>query len=161
MLSMEGEPTAEPLLQTQFSETRATISPEGGWMAYMSNESGQWEVFVRPFPNVDEGKWQISSDGGVAPVWGPDGQELFYRNGETMMVVRIKTEPIFTAGNPEVLFTGRYFTGAARHYDISADGQRFLMIKEGGQTEETSARDELIIVLNWFEELQRLVPTGE
>ncbi|MDA2938028.1 hypothetical protein MYX75_07180, partial [Acidobacteria bacterium AH-259-A15] len=162
LLAMEGERTSKPLVQTQFAEVGTEISPEGGWMAYMSNESGQLEIYVRPFPNVDEGKWQISSDGGREPVWGPQGQELFYRNGETMMVVRIKTEPIFTAGNPEVLFTGRYVTrGGGRQYDISPDGQRFLMIKEAGEAGGTSARQELIIVQNWFEELKRLIPTGK
>ncbi|MDA2923602.1 winged helix-turn-helix domain-containing protein [Acidobacteria bacterium AH-259-L09] len=160
VLPMEGEPTAESLLQTQFAELNPVISPDGRWIAYTSDESGRMEVYVRPFPNVEEGKWQISSDGGITPVWGPNGRELFYRNGEAMMVVSIETEPTFAPGSPEVLFTGRYFSGTGRHYDISPDGQRFLMIKEQ-QTEETSARDELVIVLNWFEELKRLVPTGE
>ncbi|MDA2937668.1 hypothetical protein MYX75_05320, partial [Acidobacteria bacterium AH-259-A15] len=87
----------------------------------------------------------------------------FYRSGEAMeamMVVTIETEPTFTARSPEVLFTGRYYTGPGRQYDISPDGQGFLMMKKGGQTEETSARPELIVVRNWFEELKRLVPTG-
>ncbi|MDA2927271.1 hypothetical protein MYX78_08575 [Acidobacteria bacterium AH-259-G07] len=161
VLSMEGEPSAQPLLQTQFSEGRSAISPDGRWMAYRSNESGQDEVYVRPFPKVEEGKWQISSEGGISPVWSPKGRELFYRNGEAMIVVRIQSEPTFTAGSREVLFRGRYFIGPGRHYDISPDGQRFLMIKEGGQTEDTSAPTQLIIVLNWFEELKRLVPTEE
>ncbi|MDA2939179.1 hypothetical protein MYX75_13080, partial [Acidobacteria bacterium AH-259-A15] len=95
------------------------------------------------------------------PVWSAQGRELFYRSGQAMMVVTIKTEPTFTRGSPEVLFTGRYFDILGRQYDISPDGQRFLMIKEGGQTEETSAPTQLIVVQNWFEELKRLVPTGE
>ncbi|MDA2929998.1 hypothetical protein MYX84_08650, partial [Acidobacteria bacterium AH-259-O06] len=161
VLSMEGEPTSTPLLQTQFDEGRPVISPDGRWMAYDSNESGWTEVFVRPFPKVEQAKWKISRDGGQSPVWGPRGRELFYRSGETMMVVRIKTQPTFTPGIPEVLFTGRYTYAVGRNYDISPDGQRFLMIKEGEQAEETPARDELIIVQNWFQELQRLVPTGE
>ncbi|MFQ5924347.1 MAG: hypothetical protein ACE5M4_16045, partial [Anaerolineales bacterium] len=164
VLLMEGEPTPQPLLQTQFNETRAAISPDGRWIAYRSDESGRFEVYVRPFPNVEEGKWQISRDGGASPLWGPEGRELFYRSGEAMeamMVVTIETEPTFTARSPEVLFTGRYYTGLGRQYDISPDGQRFLMMKKGGQTEETSARPELIVVQNWFEELKRLVPTGK
>ena len=161
VLSMEGEPTAQPLLQTQFDEGSAAISPDGRWVAYNSNESGRFEVYVRPFPKVEAGKWQISSDGGVKPVWGPQGRELFYRNGEAMTVVRIQADPNFTPGGSEVLFTGSYISDSFGHtdYDISPDGQQVLMVRSGGLTEETSERTELIIVQNWFEELKRLVPT--
>ena len=156
VLSMEGERTSQPLFQSQFSETKAKISPDGHWIAYESNESGQLEVYVRPFPNVEDGKWQISRDGGTEPVWAPRGQELFYRNGQAMMVVGIKTEPTFTQGSPVVLFTGRYTMGSAVvNYDISSDGQRFLMIKE-----EEATTAQINVVLNWFEELKRLVPTN-
>ena len=157
VLSMEGERTSEPLLQTQFQEDHPAISPNGRWMAYNSDESGRYEIYVRPFPNVEDGKWQISRDGGVSPVWGPAGQELFYRslNGEAMMRVRIQAEPTFSRRTPEVLFTGRYLRGA--NYDISQDGQRFLMLKPAAQTEHTYAQ--FIVVQNWFEELNRLVPT--
>ncbi|MFQ5930707.1 MAG: hypothetical protein ACE5MK_13525, partial [Acidobacteriota bacterium] len=161
VLSMEGEPTPQPLLQTQFNEFRPAISPDGRWVAYQSNESGRAEVYVRPFPNVEEGKWQISTGEGFSPVWAPSGEELFYRTLESMMVVRIEPEPIFSAGRPKVLFTGRYFSTDGRSYDISPDGQRFLMMKEAGQTEEASTRDALVVVENWFEEVKRLVPTGQ
>jgi hypothetical protein len=107
---------------------------------------------------VDDGKWQISSDGGIGPVWAPRGQELFYRNSDAMMVVDIKTEPTFTAGSPVVLFTGRYtIFGGFVNYDISPDGQRFLMIKV--VEEEEGPQGQINVVLNWFEELKRLVPT--
>jgi len=163
ILSMEGEPTSRPLLKTQFTEDRPALSPDGRWIAYRSDESGQSEIYVRPFPNVEEGKWLISREGGISPVWGPEGRELFYRslNEEAMMIVRIETEPAFTHGAPQVLFRGSYFRSRNRNYDISPDGQRFLMLKEVEQTEETSAptQDALIIVQNWFEELKRLVPT--
>jgi len=158
VLSMEGERTSQPLLQSQFRETEAKISPDGHWIAYASNESGRYEIYVRPFPNMEEGKWQISRDGGTEPVWAPRGQELFYRNGEAMMVVGIKTEPTFTAGSPAVLFTGRYtMGGTVVDYDISPDGQRFLMMKEADEGEVPQAQ--INVVLNWFEELKRLVPT--
>ena len=157
VLSMEGERTSQPLFQSQFNETKARISPDGHWIAYESDESGRSQVYVRPFPNVEEGKWQISRDGGTEPVWAPRGQELFYRNGEAMMVVGIKTEPTFTAGRPVVLFTGRYSTsGAVVNYDVSPDGQRFLMIKA---EEEEEGLGQIHVVLNWFEELKRLGPT--
>ena len=158
VLSMEGERTSQPLFQSQFNEDNAMISPDGHWIAYESNESGQLEVYVRPFPNVEGGKLQISSDGGTEPVWAPREEELFYRNGEAMMMVGFKTEPTFTAGSPEILFTGSHTTSrAVTNYDISPDGQRFLMIKtaEG----EEGQQDQINVVLNWFEELKRLVPT--
>ncbi|MEE8161935.1 MAG: hypothetical protein V3T61_09890, partial [Acidobacteriota bacterium] len=158
VLSMEGEFTSQPLLQSEFDERRAVISPDGRWIAYDSDESGRYEVYVRPFPNVEEGKWQISRDGGTEAVWAPRGQELFFRNGRAMMVVGIKTEPTFTAGSPVVLFTGRYRTTVTGvNYDISPDGQRFLMIKAA--EEEEGQQAQINVVLNWFEELKRLVPT--
>ncbi|MDA2928243.1 hypothetical protein MYX78_13620, partial [Acidobacteria bacterium AH-259-G07] len=163
VLSMEGELKSQPLVQTDFREIDPAISPDGRWMAYESDETGQLEVYVRPFPNVEEGKWQISGERGGDPVWSPEGRELFYYNfiASGMMAVRIETEPTFSAGSPVLLFTGRYRYGQGRQYDIHPDGQRFLMIKEGGQTEGASAPTQLIIVQNWFEELKRLVPTGE
>ena len=156
VLSMVGEPAAQPLLRTQFNENNPAISPDGRWIAYDSNESGRNEIYVRPFPNVEEGKWQISSDGGEEPMWGRQGRELFYSSDEAMKVVSIRAEPTFTVGSPEILFAGiskRRYSGIGwREYDVSPDGQRFLMIGAKG------VRLELIIVHNWFEELKRLVP---
>ena len=160
LLSMEGEPTVEPLLQTQFYEGQPAISPDGRWIAYESDETGRFEVYVRPFPNVEERKWPISSDGGREPVWGPQGRELFYRNGQAMMVVRTVTEPTFMPGSPEVLFTGTYYFRAVDNssdYDISPDGQRFLMMKRVERTAEESA-PRLLAVQNWFEKLKERVP---
>ena len=159
VLSLEGSP--EPLLATEFSERNGAISPDGQWLAYQSDASGQNEIYVRPFPNVEDGQWSISSGGGTRPLWAPDGRELFYlAPGERLMAVGVQTEPSFAPGNAEVAFEGRFFaTGSApgRTYDISPDSERFLMIKEGGSDETSST--EFILVLNWFEELKRLVPT--
>ncbi len=153
VLSMEGEFSSQPLLDNEFNENNAEISPSGRFIAYESNESGQNEIYVRPFPNVDDGKWQISRDGGTEPVWAPQGQELFYRSSQALIVVGIKTEPTFTYGSPEVLFTGNYLTSALnRQYDVAPDGQRFLMIKQ-----EQTGVTQINIILNWFEELKRLV----
>ncbi len=156
VLSMEGERTSRPLLETPFDEHRPVISPDGRRLAYESNESGRQEVHVRPFPNVEEGKWQISRDGGRQPVWGPRGRELFYRTGQTMMVVSIETEPTFTPGRPEVLFTGSSF----RNYDIAPDGRRFVLLKPIDYAEDKSRPEQFIVVENWFEELKRLAPVG-
>ncbi len=156
VLSIEGERVSQPLLYDQFTEQTAAISPSGRWIAYESNESGRNEIYVRPFPKVGEGKWQISSGGGEDPVWAPQGQELFYRSSQALMVVGIETEPTFTPGRPAVLFTGDYqSTFYNRQYDVTLDGQRFLMIKAvEGNTAQIN------VVLNWFEELKRLVPTN-
>jgi hypothetical protein len=114
-------------------------------------------VYVSPFPNPAEVKWLVSDEGGGQPVWSPVGTQLFYRNGDRMMVVSVQTEPTFRRGRPEVLFEGTYlssgFTSGYQYYDISPDGQRFLMIKETG-----SEQAPINVVLNWFEELKRLVP---
>ena len=75
---MDGDPTVEWLLKTEANEDDAEISPDGRWLAYDSDESGESEVYVRPFPNVGEGRWQVSTNGGRNPVWGPNGQEIFY-----------------------------------------------------------------------------------
>ena len=135
------------------------FSPDGRWLAYASDESGRTEVYIRPYEGPGP-KEQISTAGGNEPVWAPDGRELFYRNGDQMIVVDITTEPTFSAGTPRVLFERRYaFThrpDAPRNYDVARDGQRFLMIK----SEQEAAVTQLNVVLNWFAELQRRVRPG-
>jgi Tol biopolymer transport system component len=169
-LSLDAEPTAHPILAEGYNEVSPAISPDGRWIAYSSNESGQFEVYVRPFPNVDDGKWLISTRGGEGPIWAPDGRELYYdAYPDQMMVVTIETEPAFAAGNPEVLFRGEYILVShsgpdASPYDISPDGQRFLMIKEDEEAQEptepveTPPITELIVVDNWDEVLKGLTP---
>ena len=157
LVQLQGGSGATPLLETTFAELNPEISPDGNWLAYTSNESGSNEVYVRPFPEIDAGRWQVSTEGGVQPLWARSGNELFYRNGEAVMAVPIETNPGFTAGNPEVVFEGRYFIeNDGRSYDVSLDGEQFLMIR---QVEDISATPQIIIVENWFEELERLVPT--
>jgi Tol biopolymer transport system component len=156
---LNGPPRTEPLVHTAASETNADISPDGHWMAYQSNESGQYEVYVRPFPNVDQGRWQISSGGGTLPVWARNGRELFYTDQDGFLVsVAVQTASTFSAGRPVKVSDNRNVIGA-HPYDISPDGQRFLMVKVGGGTDQTAAPPQLIIVQNWQEELKRLVPT--
>ena len=137
------------------------VSPDGRWLAYHSNESGQYEVYVRPFPNVDDGRWQISPNGGFSPVWGPDGRELFYRGlNRGMTVVTYETDPTFRAGNPEVLFPAPYLSVGptrARPFDLAPDG-RFLMIRTAWQTAADAPPLQISVVLNWFEELTERVP---
>jgi eukaryotic-like serine/threonine-protein kinase len=162
-----GEPSAssgqvrktEPFLRTQFDEGAPRFSPDGRWLAYISNESGRFEIYVQPYPGPG-GKWQISTDGGTEPVWNPNGRELFYRSGDKMMAVDIATQPSFTAGRPRMLFEGPYEPALfpIPDYDVSPDGQRFLMLKP---SEEEGAPTQINVVLNWFEELKQKVPTGK
>jgi eukaryotic-like serine/threonine-protein kinase len=137
------------------------FSPDGHWLAYQSDESGRNEIYVRPFPGPG-GKSQISTDGGTEPMWARNRRELFYRNGEKMMVVSVETKPAFVASKPKLLFEGHYekssFTFSFEpNYDVSPDGQRFLMIKA---SEQESAATQVNVVLNWSDELRRLVPAG-
>ncbi|HXJ17249.1 MAG TPA: hypothetical protein VNM68_08640, partial [Candidatus Polarisedimenticolia bacterium] len=151
---------AQPFLQTPAFEDAPQFSPDGRWLAYASNESGRREVYVRPYPGPG-GKWQISTEGGNEPLWNRNGRELFYRTGDKMMAVEISTEPSFTAGKPRQLFEGHYqLTGLGRaNYDVSPDGQRFLMLKPVEQ--EQAPPTQIDVVLNWTEELKRLVPPGK
>jgi serine/threonine-protein kinase len=152
---------AEPLIATPFSEGNADISADGRWIAYQSNESGREEVFVRPFPNVNNGRWQVSTSGGSRPMWAKNGRELFYLEGaNTMRAVPIEmTGTTFSAGNPVKLFEGQFFAGpAGRLYDVTRDGQRFLMIKDAVSPNQTAAPLNMVVVLNWQEELRQRVP---
>ena len=161
MLSMEGDRPWQPLLQTEASEVSPAISPDGAWLAYVSDQTGQPEVYVERFPDTGDRR-PISTGGGAEPLWSPDGRELFYRRGDAMMAVAIDTEPAFSAGNPEVLFEEPYYSGGtglgSRRYDIAPDGQRFLMIKQASAGIGDAAGPQIILIQNWFEELKRLVP---
>ena len=163
VLAVEGDRTADAVLDTEFGEARPALSPDGRWLAYESNESGQVEIFVRPFPNIDDGKWQVSTAGGSSPVWSPDGQELFYREStRLLMTVPVDTEPSFTYDTPERVFGfgGYYFPSQGRDYDISPDGRRFVFLMAPGAQRGEDAAPQVILVQNWFEELKRLVPTN-
>jgi Tol biopolymer transport system component len=140
-------------------ETAPRFSPDGHWIAYASNESGRYEIFVRPYPGPG-GKWQISIDGGTEPVWNPKGRELFYRNGPKMMAVDYSAQPAFSASKPRMLFEGPYLTTGRSipDYDVSPDGQRFLMLKA---PEQAQAPAQINVVLNWLEELKQKVPAGK
>ena len=157
VVSLGSESGAVPLLATEFNERNGEISPNGRWLAYTSDDSGTAEIYVRPFPNVDDGHWQISTSGGFHPLWSRDGRELFYRDGSRVFAVPVETEGDFDHATPKLLFGGLFLTRPGRTYDVSPDGKRFLMIKASATTEEGSQPD-VVMVENWFEELKRLVP---
>ena len=160
MLGLPGDRKPRPFLQTPANEAGPIFSPDGHWLAYVSDESGRQEIYVRPFPGPG-GKIPISTDGGTQPVWARNGRELFYRNGDKMMLAAVETRPVFTAAKPRLLFEAHYETGFSPFepdYDVSPDGQRFLMVKA---SEQESAPTQLNVVLNWSDELRRLAPAGK
>jgi eukaryotic-like serine/threonine-protein kinase len=152
-LSMEGGRKLRPLLNATYNENFPQVSPDGRWMSYLSDESGENEVYVRPFPEVDGGRWQVSTSGGTNPLWSPDGRDLFYRSGDAAMAVSVKIAPTFSFETPKILFHGRYSA-----WDISPDGKRFLMIKPSEAAAPAAPEERSLqrinIVLNWFEELK-------
>jgi len=172
LLRMQGRPEAvtapplalcplqtEPFMQTTFNGTNGEVSPDGHWLAYQSNDSGRNQVFVRPFPNVEDGHWTISTNGGTRPVWARSGKELFYLDGtNALTAVSVHINPIFSVGTPTRLFEGRYYANEdGRTFDVSPDGEQFLMIKAIA-TEQASTLPGMVVVLNWGEDLKARVP---
>jgi serine/threonine-protein kinase len=161
-LALDGTHRVTPLLQTKFDERNGIVSPDGRWLAYESNSSGPFEIYVRPFPNVGGGQWQVSTAGGRQPLWARSGKELFYV-GSDGALLRVPVEAsgaTWNAGTPVKLLEGRYYTGtgSGRAYDVSADGERFLMIKAPGGDSAPSSPS-MILVQHFDEELKRLVPS--
>ena len=154
-----GDRKARPFLKTQYDETSPDFSPDGHWLAYVSNESGQWEVYVQPYPGPG-GKWQISTEGGTEPVWNPAGRELFYRAGNRMMAVAVTLQPGFSAAKPQVLFEGPWLPTPLTlpNYDVSPDGRRFLMLKAVDEDQDTH---QIVVVQNWLEELKQRMAAGK
>ena len=163
-MALDGTHRVTPLVQSPFAERNGIVSPDGRWLAYESNDSGRPEIYVRPFPEVNSGHWLVSTTGGTRPLWAPSGQELFYvAPTGALMRVGVERGPSWAATTPTLLVKEGYFTipggNGGRTYDLSSDGQRFLMIKEGGGTDQTATPPQLIVVQHFDEELKRLVPT--
>jgi Tol biopolymer transport system component len=153
-----GAPQARAsFLAGPFAERAATISPNGRWIAYVSNESGRDEIYAGPYPGPGD-RQTVSRGGGAEPVWSRDGRELFYRNGDAMMAVPVKDPTSLALGQPLTLFERPYGHGGASvavpNYDVSLDGRAFLMIQQ-----PAAVTSPVVIVQNWFEELKRLVPS--
>jgi serine/threonine-protein kinase len=149
---VEPDGQRRPLVATTtFSESAPAMSPDGRWMAYESDESGQIEIYVRPYPDVEKGKWLISSGGGIRPRWSPTGTEVFFIGSDRMMAVRVDTRSGFTYERPMPLFATQPYAILARprSYDVSADGKRLLMLVEAGGAEGTEERADLVLIQNW------------
>ena len=160
-LRVSGDSAAAMLIDDQFRTFAPAVSPDGRWVAYTSNISGQYEVYAERFPELGS-RQQISTAGGTIPRWSPDGTELYYRSvdGRQVLAVSVATDPLFTAGVPQVLFEGSYEApaGGNRSYDVTPDGERFVMIKAGSSAADGDGRPQVVLVQNWFEELKRLLP---
>ena len=162
-----GSDSSIALLATRAQETSPALSPDGHWLAYVSNESGTTEVFVRPFPNVGDGRWQISAAGGQEPAWAHSGRELFYRSAssfsggvalsststaDSQMVMQVTTGTSFVPGARKALFALTRYAVNATHqqYAVTPDDQHFVMIR-ASEADKTS---QLIVVENFFELLR-------
>jgi len=154
MLSLRNPTVRRPLLNSAAYESGARLSPDGRWLVYVSNESGQNDVYMRPFPALDR-RFTISTQGGTQPVWNPNGREIFYRSGDKMMSVEVTTTPEVKLSNPRMLFEQRYAFGAGitiPNYEVTRDGQHLIMVKD------EAGAGRLNVVFNWFTELNRLAP---
>jgi serine/threonine-protein kinase len=155
-----GKVEPRTLLDAEASFSNAAVSPDGRWLAYESTELGDAEIFVRPFPALDSGYWQVSTGGGTRPLWSRDGRELFYLDASDLLtaVTVERREDALSIGRPEVVIGKAYANVKnGRTYDVSPDGRRFLMIKEV-TPEQDDAVGRIVLVQNWFDELRRLAP---
>jgi hypothetical protein len=153
LLPLDGSGAERMVLGSAFNEIGARLSPDGRWLAYVSDETGTAQIYVQPFPSLDA-RFTISSTGGTEPVWSRDGRQLFYRNGTDLWAVSIGAGDVFEVGIPARMIDARAPGKGATHtgYDVTRDG-RFLIIGD-----ELLASDALTVILNWTEELKRLVP---
>jgi hypothetical protein len=162
VLALGAGRTATMLLHSPASEVNGEVSPDGRWLAYESDESGRSEIYMRPFPQVERARHQVSTGGGTRPLWSRTGRELFYwAPPDTLMTVPVRLGADVVLGSPQQVLKGPYrATFGGRHYDVSADGQRFLLLKDASTTDgQKPVAPEIHVVLNWIEELKRLVPT--
>jgi Tol biopolymer transport system component len=153
IMELAGDRKRSPLIQTPADESAPRFSPDGRWIAYVSDASGRAEVYVQAYPPSGQPR-QISNSGAREPVWAPNGDELFYRDQNTLMAVEIKTQPAFAVGQKRALFEGNYEgpISSRANFDISADGRRFLMLEKTAQKESSA---DIKIVPNWFQEVRR------
>ena len=137
-----------PYLVTPALDKQAQFSPDGRFVAYGSDQSGTWEIYVQPFPNASDGKWMVSNGGGVEPRWSRDGKELFYFSGQTLMVVPVSVRPTFSTGAPKALFDAPVqpgYTSDSHRWQVAPDARRFLLLANAGKDQASP----LDVVVNW------------
>jgi len=161
-LELNGNHAIVPLVQSRFAERNGIVSPDGRWLAYEADDSGLFEIHVRPYPDVNSGHWQVSTGGGTRPLWSRAGQELLYVSPSgAIFRVGVERGASWTTTPPAMVIREGYATALAafpgRQYDISADGQRFLLLKPA--TEPNAPPPQLVVVQHFDQELKRLVPT--
>jgi len=157
-----GNSEPAPFLTTPFQECFPNISPDGRWMAYYSNETGNWEIYVQPAEGTESRaggakRVRVSTGGGEEPIWSHDGRELFYRWGSKIYVVDVTLGSEISVGTPRVLFDGPYVNLYGWSYDVSPDGERFLVVENEELGETTT---ELIVITNFFDHVRRLTATA-
>ena len=170
VMQLQLDPTHKiaPLIQTSFSERNATVSPDGRWLAYEAEDSGQVEIYVRPYPDVNSGRWQVSTGIGSQPLWSGNGRELFYVTRSGLMRVTVQEGPAWVATSPSqvVPFTPAYEIGPnnpglpGRTYALSSDGQRLLAVKNVPSASQESSPRQIVVVQHFDEELTRLLPSS-
>ena len=165
VLDLDKQSVLVPLVQTQFAEKNAELSPDGRWLAYEANDTNQFQIYVRPWPDYDRERIQLTTAGGTQPQWSRDGKELFYVEGTGAVVsVRVGQGTTWSAspGTRTPLAANTYFLGsggaATRAYDVTPDGKHFLMVKEAGAGSQPAVATSIVVVRNWIEELKRLAP---
>jgi serine/threonine-protein kinase len=165
MLSLDGERKETMLFSTRFNESNGEVSSDGHWLAYASDESGPPEVYLAPFPDVKASKRQVSTRGGNRPLWSRDGRELFYYVGpDTIMAVPVRLGTDVVLGTPQVVVKGHAAAPvySGRHYDVSPDGKRFLLLKDAESAGSAKpVLPEIILVQHWTEELKAKLPARE
>jgi hypothetical protein len=151
--SRVGDNAIVPLVTSPARETTPALSPDGKWLAYSSDESGTFEIYIRPFPDVATARWQVSTAGGSAPLWSHSGKEIFFRNKHgDLVAATVKTTPSFTVESQKALFSLAPFTfgGPVQMYAVAPDDKRFLMLRETVAGEAGL----LVVSEHWFEELK-------
>ena len=162
LMPLQPPRNSRPLFQTMFLERNAEISPDGQWLAYETGETGRAEIYVRPFPDVNAGRWQISTAGGATPLWSRDGSELFFKSPDgTLMGTRVERAQYMAQwGYYNAFSRAMHHVEARRTFDISPDGRRFLMIKNTASGDSARPENQIVMIQNWHEELKRLVPAN-